>query len=103
MTIDGLSIFNKIKEYIIYRTNRLKQDISTKVSSSRGILLQNRRRSSLAKNAIGVSPESYLDLIDNPFNKLQWNQLTLGTVFLFFNLKKQKETQIYSLFCLFLL
>ena len=30
------------------------------------------------KNMIGVSPEPYLDHISNPFNKRQWNYLSLG-------------------------
>ncbi|CAF1509075.1 unnamed protein product, partial [Rotaria sordida] len=85
ITNDGVSILNKFKKYITYRTNRLKQDISNKISSSRGILLQNRHRSSLAKNMIGVSPEPYLDLIDNPFNTLQWNQLSLGPSYIRLN------------------
>jgi len=81
VTIDGSSVFNKITEYMTYLTHRLKQDISDKISSSRGILIQNRQRSSSAKNMIGVSPEPYLDLIDNPFNTLEWNQLSLGKIF----------------------
>jgi hypothetical protein len=83
-TIDGSSIFNKIKEYITYRTNRLKQDIAAKISSSRGKLLQNRQRSSSTKTTIDVSPEPYLDHMNNPFNKLQWNQLSLGRIFQFY-------------------
>ncbi|CAF4387529.1 unnamed protein product [Rotaria socialis] len=41
------------------------------------IILQNRQRSSSTKNVIGVSSEPYLDLIFNPFNKRQWNYLSL--------------------------
>ncbi|CAF3586434.1 unnamed protein product, partial [Adineta steineri] len=85
ITIDGSSILNKINEYLTYRTNRLKQDILKKISSSRGILLKNRQRSSSTKNMIGVSPEPYLDLIKNPFNRLQWNQLTLGPSYIRLN------------------
>ncbi|CAF4569796.1 unnamed protein product, partial [Rotaria socialis] len=42
------------------------------MASFRKIILQNRQRSSSTKNTIGVSPEPYLDLISNPFNKSQW-------------------------------
>jgi len=94
ITINGSSVFNTIKEYITYFTNRLQQEISDQVSSSRGILLQNRQRSSTAKHMIGVSPESYLDLIDNPFNTLEWNQLSLGTTIFF-----SKETFNIIVFC----
>ena len=78
--IDGVSIVNRIKEYITYRTMQLKQKISMEISSSRSRLLRNRQRSSSSKNKIGVSPEPYLDLIDNPFNTVQWNQLILGMI-----------------------
>ncbi|CAF5084128.1 unnamed protein product, partial [Rotaria magnacalcarata] len=44
------------------------------------IILQNRQRSSSTKNVIGVSPEPYLDLISNPFDKRQWNYLSLGKI-----------------------
>ncbi len=79
-SINGSSIVNTIKEYMTYFTNRLKQEICDQISTSRGILLQNRQRSSLVKNMIGVSPETYLDLIDNPFHTLEWNQLSLGNI-----------------------
>ena len=78
--IDGVSIVNRLKEYITYRTIQLKQNISVEISSSRSRLLRNRQRSSSSKNKIGVSPEPYLDLIDNPFNTVQWNQLILGMI-----------------------
>ncbi|CAF5224831.1 unnamed protein product, partial [Rotaria magnacalcarata] len=38
----------------------------------------NRQRSSSTKYVIGVSPEPYLDLISNPFDKCQWNYLSFG-------------------------
>jgi hypothetical protein len=52
-------------------------------SSFRRVLLQNRQRSASTKNTIGVSPEPYLDLISNPFDRRQWNQLSLGNTFQF--------------------
>jgi hypothetical protein len=51
------------------------------MASFRKIILQNRQRSSSTKNVIGVSPEPYLDLISNPFDKRQWNYLSLGKTF----------------------
>ncbi|CAF4775741.1 unnamed protein product, partial [Rotaria sp. Silwood2] len=77
--VDGSSIFNQIKEYMTYRTNKLNQDIYNKVLSSRRMLLKIRQNSSSSrKNIIGVSPEAYLDLMSNPFNTRQWNHLSLG-------------------------
>jgi hypothetical protein len=51
------------------------------MSSYRRIILQNRQRSSITKMIIGVSPEPYLDLIINPFNKCSWDHLSLGNTF----------------------
>lgn len=81
-TMNGSSVtINTMKEYMTCFTNRLKQEISDQIITSRGILLQNRQRSSSVKNTIGVSPETYLDLIDNPFHTVEWNQLSLGNIY----------------------
>jgi hypothetical protein len=74
------TLFNQIQEYIKCRISILQKDIIHQMSSSlRRIILQNRQRSLSTKNSIGVSPETYLDLISNPFNARQWNHLSLGT------------------------
>ncbi|CAF3780799.1 unnamed protein product, partial [Rotaria sp. Silwood1] len=97
---NGSSIFNQFKEYMICQTNTLKQDIVKKVSSYRGTLLRLRQRSSPSrKNIIGVSPETYLDLISNPFNTRQWNHLSLGPLCIRLNQsairpRPQQEIQI---------
>ncbi|CAF4926679.1 unnamed protein product, partial [Rotaria magnacalcarata] len=52
-----------------YQTNKLKRQVSIKIRSLRGILIKNRRRSSSAKNTIGVWPEPYIDLLTNVFNR----------------------------------
>ncbi|CAF1648303.1 unnamed protein product [Rotaria magnacalcarata] len=93
------TMLNNIKEYINNRINRLKKDIYDKMASFRRIILQNRQRSSSTKNVIGVSPEPYLDLISNPFNKRQWNYLSLGPSYIRLNQsairpKCQQETEI---------
>ncbi|CAF1578519.1 unnamed protein product [Rotaria sordida] len=78
-TVNGLSLFDQIKEYLTDQTKKLKRDIYKKVLSFRQTLIQIRQHSSLLKkNIIGVSPEPYLDLISNPFTKRQWNHLSLG-------------------------
>ncbi|CAF1627848.1 unnamed protein product [Rotaria magnacalcarata] len=70
------TMLNNIKGHINNRINRLKKDIYDKTASFRRIILQNRQRSSSTKNVIDVSPEPYLDLISNPFDKRQWNYLS---------------------------
>ena len=79
--INDKTTLNNIKEHVNNRINRLKKDIYDKMACFRKIILQNRKRSSSTKNAIGVSPEPYLDLISNPFDKRQWNYLSLGKIF----------------------
>ncbi|CAF1613306.1 unnamed protein product [Rotaria magnacalcarata] len=76
--INDTTTLNNIKEYINNRTNRLRKDIYDKMSLFQKRILQNRQRSSSTKNVIGVTPEAYLDLISNPFNKCQWTYLSLG-------------------------
>ncbi|CAF4735003.1 unnamed protein product, partial [Rotaria socialis] len=78
--VNDSSISNQIKEYLIYRTNKLKQDIYKKVAKSRAIVLQIRQHSSSSRKQkiIGVSPEPYIDLISHQFVKRQWNHLSLG-------------------------
>ncbi|CAF1513519.1 unnamed protein product, partial [Rotaria magnacalcarata] len=93
------TMLNNIKEYINNRIQRLKRDIYDKMASFRRIILQNRQRSSSTKNVIGVSPEPYLDLMSNPFNKRQWNYLSLGPSYIRLNQsairpKCQQETEI---------
>jgi hypothetical protein len=56
-TIDGSPILHKIKEYMTYQTNRLKLDTCNKMSSFRIKLLQNRQRSSTAKNTVPRSTD----------------------------------------------
>jgi len=71
-------MYYHIEEYLNSQTENLKKDISKKILSYRKIFLRNRQRSSKSKNTISVSPEPYLDLITNPFNKNEWNYLSLG-------------------------
>ncbi|CAF4734617.1 unnamed protein product [Rotaria magnacalcarata] len=96
---NATTMLSNIKEHINNRINRLKKDIYVKMASFRKIILQNRQRSSSTKNAIGVSTEPYLDLISNPFDKRQWNYLSLGPPYIRVNQsairsKYQQETEI---------
>ncbi|CAF1666202.1 unnamed protein product [Rotaria magnacalcarata] len=97
--INDTTLLNNINEYINTRINRLKKDIYNEMASFRRIILQNRQRSSTTKTIVGVSSEPYLDLISNPFDKRQWNYLSLGPSYIRVNQsairpKCQQETEI---------
>ena len=84
--VKGLSLFEYVKEYLNYRTNKLIKDAHVEMLSYRRMILQNRQRSSSTQMTIGVSPEPYLDLMTNPLNKSTWNHLSLGNLFLIKNI-----------------
>ncbi|CAF2065699.1 unnamed protein product, partial [Rotaria magnacalcarata] len=97
--INDTTMLDNIKEHINNRINRLKKDIHDKMTSFRRIILQNRQRSSSTKNIISASPQPYLDLISNPFDKRQWNYLSFGPSYIRVNQsairpKCQQETEI---------
>ena len=75
------TILNAINHCMMQHTNRLKQDIAKRMLGYQRRIQRNRRRSSGAKNMIGVSPEPYLDLKVNPFNAQEWNYLKLGMIY----------------------
>ena len=72
---------NEINRCMMQHTNRLKQDIAKRMFGYQRRIQRNHRRSSGAKNMIGVSPEPYLDLKVNPFNAQEWNYLKLGMIY----------------------
>ncbi|CAF3087475.1 unnamed protein product, partial [Rotaria socialis] len=73
---NGSSVYEQIQQHMNCQTNKLKQQVSMKIRSLRRILIKNRRRSSSAKNTIGVWPEPYIDLLTNVFNRYEWNYLS---------------------------
>ena len=77
-TENPTTLIKKIEDYMANHTKELKEKIYREMSTVRQKLLQDRQRASSSKNMIGVSPEPYLDLISNPFNKCQWEHLSLG-------------------------
>ena len=81
ININGASIYEQIQQHMNCQTNKLKQQVSMKIRSLRGILIKNRQRSSSAKNTVGVWPEPYLDLLTNVFNLYEWNYLSFGNSF----------------------
>ncbi|CAF4114993.1 unnamed protein product [Rotaria magnacalcarata] len=78
VNMNGSCVYEQIQQHMNYQTNKLKQQVSIKIQSLRGILIRNRRRSSSAKNTVGVWPEPYLDLLKNVFNRHEWNYLSFG-------------------------
>jgi len=77
-TNDPTTLFNKIDEYLIYRLNQLKQEFSNQTYSIKCRILRNHRYSLPMKVYIDISPEPYLDPMNNPFTSLQWHLLCLG-------------------------
>ncbi|CAF1196361.1 unnamed protein product [Adineta steineri] len=97
--IDGVTLLNKINQYMSYRTNRMKQDVSNKMFAFQRKLRRNHRRSSSTKNMISVSSEPYLDLVSNPFTTTEWQYLMLGPSCIRLNQsalrsRKQQDIQI---------
>ena len=80
-TDNASSLIKEIKNYMTDQTDKLKENIYNQMTSFRKKLLQDRQRSSSStKTMVGVSPEPYLDLICNHFDKRQWNYLTYGKI-----------------------
>lgn len=79
-SLQGELLLNQIEQCINNRTKELKQTITNKIPAYRGKLLRNRQRASLspAQTVIGISPEPYLDVISNPFDRREWHYLSLG-------------------------
>lgn len=87
-SVQGDLLFNQINEYLINQTKELKQSVISRISAHRGKLLRNRQRASVSstESTIGVSPEPYLDLSSNPFDRREWHYLSLGNlIFVFLN------------------
>ncbi|CAF1035998.1 unnamed protein product [Didymodactylos carnosus] len=61
--IAGQSVVNAIKAYMVYRTERIKEGISQKITHFHQIIAQRRQRSSTAKKATGVSPQVTIDVL----------------------------------------
>ena len=80
VTQDPTTLIKKIEDYMKDHTTKLKEKIYREMSTVRQKLLQDRQHASSSKNTIGVSPEPYLDLISNPFDKHQWEHLCLGKI-----------------------
>ena len=82
-SMNGVSLLRDINEYMTCRTHQLTVDVSTKMTTFRRQLLQLRKTISRNKPTVGVSPEPYMDVIENPFNTHEWNQLLLGKTLTF--------------------
>ncbi|CAF1369265.1 unnamed protein product [Adineta steineri] len=96
-SLQGTSLLNDISRYVTYRTNEMKQSLSSKMSIFRNKLIQYRKPLSVKNNFIGVSPEPYLDLKSNPFNKREWQYLSLGPSYIRTNqsaIRRRKQQEI---------
>ncbi|CAF1153815.1 unnamed protein product [Rotaria sordida] len=93
----------KVKDYMIDQTNKLKDNISKQISTFCKKLLQDRQNlSSSMQNIISASPEPYLNLITNHFDKRQWNYLSYGPSMIRSNQsvtrpREQQEKEIVNL------
>ncbi|CAF1524992.1 unnamed protein product, partial [Adineta steineri] len=100
-SFEGTSLLNDISRYVTYRTNEMKQSLSSRMSIFRNKLIQHRKQVTLKNNVISVSPEPYLDLISNPFTKREWQYLSFGPSYIRTNQsairpRKQQEIEIKS-------
>ena len=76
---NGAVVYNQLKEYLTCERIKLKKDIHSQIPLFRTKLFQQQRRHApKTKHTTGVSSEPYLDLISNPFTKIEWNHLSLG-------------------------
>ena len=55
-----------------------EQKIIDQIPIYQGKLIRNRQLATKTRTTVGISPEPYLDLISNPFNKREWHFLSLG-------------------------
>lgn len=75
---EKLNQFNQLTEYMTIRTKELKQKIIDQIPIYQGKFIRNRQLATKTRTTVGISPEPYLDLISNPFNKREWHFLSLG-------------------------
>ncbi|CAF1506248.1 unnamed protein product, partial [Rotaria sordida] len=76
--INGLTLFDAIKAYMLHRTNFIQQEIYYKIAYFRQIIAQRRQRSSTAKKTIGVSPQVTIDVLHHIFNDDELTYLSKG-------------------------
>lgn len=77
---DPATRMKNIDDCLTDQIKRLKDRTDRDMSAVQRKLLRDRQHASSSKNMIGVSPEPYLALLCNPFNKCQWSYLSLGKI-----------------------
>ena len=87
-TIAGQSLLNAVKAYMVYRTERIKGDIFQKTAHFRQIIARRRQRSSVAKKALGVSPQVTIDVLHHTLNEDELTYLSLGKIVGFSTLRE---------------
>jgi hypothetical protein len=78
ITTDGLTLFQAVKTYMIHRTDPIKQEIKNKNTHLHQIIARQRRRSSLAKKAVGVSPQITINVRRHLLKDVELDYLSLG-------------------------
>lgn len=67
-----------LQEYLQDQTRCLQQTIYRRLREIQRKVHHNRRSQSSSRISVGVSPEPYLALANNPFTKNEWKYLSLG-------------------------
>jgi hypothetical protein len=80
ITINGLTLFQAIKTYMIHRTQRIQQEINDKKTHFRQIIALHRHRSSKAKKTVGVSPQLTVNVLHHTLNTNELAHLSQGKI-----------------------
>ncbi|CAF4020406.1 unnamed protein product [Rotaria sordida] len=76
--INGMSLIDYFKAYMIHRTQTAIGNIFQKFSHFRQIIAQRYQRSSTAKTMVGMSPEVIIDVLHCPYKYVELSHLSLG-------------------------
>ncbi|CAF4469899.1 unnamed protein product, partial [Rotaria sp. Silwood2] len=76
--INGMSLIDYLKAFMLHHTNRIIDNIFHKLSHFRQIISQRYQRSSSAKKMVGVSPEVTIDVLHCPYNTEELSHLSIG-------------------------
>jgi len=66
--MNGISLIDSVNTYMANRINQMKHETRFKMTFYRTTLFRRRRRSSSAKNMIGVWPQTMVDVANLPLN-----------------------------------
>lgn len=72
------TLIQQIQIYLQDQTKQMKGMLFRQSLTIRTKLHRDRRRNTSSTTMIGVSPEPYLALVENPFSRREWKYLSLG-------------------------